>query len=115
MKYIKDNSKLKLLLDDETVDSLPEEKTYLIPEDNFMHKELCSEIMTYMYELPKLQRITLILYYYNNLSIKEIASVMSCSEGTVKARLFRGKKNLKILLDYKNKNEVNMYGFRTIN
>ncbi|MEG2936726.1 MAG: sigma-70 family RNA polymerase sigma factor [Clostridium sp.] len=38
---------------------------------------------------------TLILYYYNELSIKEIAKIMSCLEGTVKSRLHTGRNKIK--------------------
>lgn len=39
-------------------------------------------------------RITVILFYYNDMSIKEIAHVMGCFEGTVKSRLYYAKKTL---------------------
>lgn len=38
---------------------------------------------------------TLILYYYNELNIKEISKVMGCLEGTVKSRLHTGRMKLK--------------------
>lgn len=43
---------------------------------------------------PKLQT-TLILYYYNEFSVKEIAKIMGCLEGTVKSRLYTGRRRLK--------------------
>ena len=43
---------------------------------------------------PKLQT-TIILYYYNQFSIKEIAKTMGCLEGTVKSRLYTGRNRLK--------------------
>lgn len=43
---------------------------------------------------PKLQT-TLILYYYNEFSVKEIAKTMGCLEGTVKSRLYTGRRRLK--------------------
>lgn len=43
---------------------------------------------------PKLQT-TLILYYYNEFSVKEIAKIMGCFEGTVKSRLYTGRSRLK--------------------
>lgn len=46
---------------------------------------------------PKLQ-MTLILYYYNEFSIKEIAKTMGCLEGTVKSRLYTGRRRLKVRL-----------------
>ncbi|MCX7711806.1 MAG: RNA polymerase sigma factor [Clostridia bacterium] len=39
-------------------------------------------------------RTVIILYYYNGLSIKEIAEVMKCFQGTVKSRLHYAKKEL---------------------
>lgn len=39
-------------------------------------------------------RTTVILYYYNELSVKEIAKVMGCMQGTVKSRLYYAKKKL---------------------
>jgi RNA polymerase sigma-70 factor (ECF subfamily) len=42
----------------------------------------------------KLRNIV-ILYYYNDMSVKEIAKVIGCFEGTVKSRLFTARKVLK--------------------
>ncbi|WP_053955941.1 RNA polymerase sigma factor [Inediibacterium massiliense] len=39
-------------------------------------------------------RTTVILYYYNDLPIKEIARIMGCFQGTVKSRLFNSRKVL---------------------
>ncbi|HEY9062900.1 MAG TPA: RNA polymerase sigma factor [Pseudobacteroides sp.] len=39
-------------------------------------------------------RTTIVLYYYNDLSIKEIAQVLKCFQGTVKSRLHNGRKLL---------------------
>ncbi|MHC1748915.1 MAG: RNA polymerase sigma factor [Cellulosilyticaceae bacterium] len=52
-------------------------------------------------EIEKLEiklQTTLVLYYYSELSIKEIAKVMGCLEGTVKSRLYTGRNKLKISL-----------------
>lgn len=46
---------------------------------------------------PKIQT-TLILYYYNEFSVKEIAQIMECLEGTVKSRLHTGRRKLKLSL-----------------
>lgn len=40
-------------------------------------------------------KTTIVLYYYNELSIKEIAKVLGCFEGTVKSRLHNARKLLK--------------------
>ena len=46
-------------------------------------------------EVPVKQRTVIILYYYNEMTIKEIAASCGCLEGTVKSRLFHGKARLK--------------------
>lgn len=53
-----------------------------------------SQILKLDYKL----QTTLILYYYNELTVKEIAKVMGCLEGTVKSRLYTGRKQLKLHL-----------------
>jgi len=45
-------------------------------------------------KLSSSMRTTVILYYYNEMTIKEIAQVMNCFEGTVKSRLYYAKKVL---------------------
>lgn len=41
------------------------------------------------------QKTVIILYYFNGLTIKEIAKVMGCFEGTVKSRLYSARQKLK--------------------
>ncbi|MCU9811774.1 hypothetical protein LEQ08_08475 [Paraclostridium sp. AKS81] len=48
--------------------------------------------------LPKIQKESLILKYYNDLKIKEISDITGENENTIKSRLFNGVKNLKKLL-----------------
>ena len=50
-------------------------------------------------ELPEKQRTTVVLYYFNQLSTREISKVMGCMEGTVKSRLYTARNNLKQVLD----------------
>lgn len=40
-------------------------------------------------------KTVLILYYYNDMSVKEISKVLDCFEGTVKSRLFKAREILK--------------------
>lgn len=55
------------------------------------HHELWDSVM----ELDVAYRETIILYFYEQLSIKEIGKILHIPEGTVKSRLSRGKKQLK--------------------
>jgi len=49
--------------------------------------------------LPNIYRAPLTLRYYNDLSYREIASILSLPEGTVKTRIHRGKVMLKQVIE----------------
>ena len=59
---------------------------------------------------PKM-RLTIILYYYNDMTVKEIAQVMGCLQGTVKTRLHYAKKELEKTLgkQLEDNSSVRMY------
>ena len=54
--------------------------------------------------LPVKQRTAVVLYYFNQMSAKEIAGIMGCLEGTVKSRLYTARVNLKQELTKEQKN-----------
>ena len=58
------------------------------------------------------QRTAVVIYYYNQMSTKEIAKAMGCLEGTVKSRLYTARKNLKAKLDAREKE--GLYEKRTV-
>lgn len=59
--------------------------------------------------LGKKQRATIILYYFNDLSIREIAEATSSLEGTVKTRLFAAKRRLKRILEADGQKGAELY------
>lgn len=80
----------------------------IIPQETAAPGEILKTVVlkeeeTALYEavlkLPVKQRTVIILYYYNEMSVKEIAQVCGCMEGTVKSRLFHGKEKLKAILE----------------
>lgn len=58
-----------------------------------------SMLYEYIEKLSIKHKTTIILYYYNEMSIKEIAKAMGCYEGTVKSRLNSARKQLKKILE----------------
>ena len=48
--------------------------------------------------LPEDQRLVVMLYYYEDLPVAEIAKTLSVPQGTVKSRLSRGRDRLRALL-----------------
>ena len=61
--------------------------------DNWMR------IQKALMRLPVRQRIVIVLYYLNELSIYEIADILEIPAGTVKSRLFNGRKALKSTIE----------------
>lgn len=72
----------------------PEENEKL-PDDVNLKKIRLNKAME---GLSDNHREIIVLKYSNNLSLKEIAGVLNCSEGTVKSRLFYALNNLKDLI-----------------
>jgi RNA polymerase sigma-70 factor (ECF subfamily) len=61
--------------------------------------ELQSVIRQAINDLQPSQRMTVILYYLNDLSLKEISYILDCPVGTVKSRLYYGREHLKRQLE----------------
>lgn len=57
------------------------------------------ELWDVVQRLPEEYRIVIVLYYYNELSIREIAAMLEVATGTVKSRMSRGRNILREALD----------------
>lgn len=64
-----------------------------------VHMSLRNEIKMALLELPGYQRDTIILKFYHDMKIKDIAFVMDTNESTVKSRLRQGIDKLKSILE----------------
>lgn len=64
------------------------------PEVAFDKKETAMIIQELLESLSEEQRICILMYYLEDMSVKEIAQQCSCSENTVKSRLNYGRKNI---------------------
>ncbi|MBQ3567441.1 MAG: RNA polymerase sigma factor [Anaerotignum sp.] len=71
-----------------TADSYPSEKTAAY-----------EKLYRALDDLGRKQRTTVILYYFNDLSIREIAEATGSPEATVKTRLFAARRRLKQVLE----------------
>ena len=67
-----------------------EELEFTQPEDRSLFRAVMA--------LPEKYRLVLHLYYYEECSIREIASLLHTGEGTIKSRLSRGRTLLKTML-----------------
>ena len=64
------------------------ENTEDLIEKKEIHKKVNEALQTLNFTL----RTTVILHYYNDLSIKDISKIMDCFQGTVKSRLHTARK-----------------------
>lgn len=64
----------------------------------FSEKSKEDSILEIVLSLPKDISTAIHLYYYENMSVRDISSAMSKSESAVKSLLFRGRKLLKSIL-----------------
>lgn len=67
-------------------------------EMKLYHEDAKNELWDIVVRLDEKSRAVVILFYYEQLSLKEIGGVLDISEGTVKSRLFRAKEKLRVLL-----------------
>ncbi|MBO5054932.1 MAG: sigma-70 family RNA polymerase sigma factor [Eubacterium sp.] len=58
-----------------------------------------SDLLEYIYQLEDIYKEIIILYYFEQFHIREIAKILNLSEGTVKSRLFRARAELKKFLE----------------
>ena len=62
--------------------------------DSLEHKERSEIIQECMNKLPEDERVIIHLFYFEELSLKEIIEVVSISEGNLKVKLYRARKKL---------------------
>lgn len=65
-----------------------------------------SELYKALLRLKKEYRLTIVLYYLEGYSVKEIAQIMRTGAGTVKSRMSRGRKLLKSILEEEKAYEI---------
>ncbi|MBQ3665683.1 MAG: sigma-70 family RNA polymerase sigma factor [Lachnospiraceae bacterium] len=82
--------------DDVLKETLLTEDEFTIPEKYIIDTEKRCMLMDIMRtKLTELQYQTILLYYFNNLSVSEISEIMECSEGAVKNRLSKARTAIK--------------------
>lgn len=102
------NSRIKKIIYDkekninnDVLEFLESENKSLIPEKSLLNKELNTVLLNQISKLNEKKKRVLIMYYFNNLSLKQIAKIENIPVGTVKSRLFSCKKELEKNLSLK--------------
>lgn len=91
-------------------DTIPEDCSEFIPDEALDKEELKQTIRDIINELPEKQRSAIMMRYFDELSVAEIAKIQNTTEGTVKSRLNYGRKAIgKSVEDYEKKNNVKLH------
>jgi RNA polymerase sigma-70 factor, ECF subfamily len=72
--------------------------TSSIPDMGYLHDEVDMELIDALAQLPARQRAAVVLFYYADASVREIADRTGTSQLSVRANLSRGRKRLKQIL-----------------
>lgn len=90
-----------------SIDNIPEamDDAVISPLSQVIRRERSNDVSLAIMSLEKRQRTVIVLYYYNEFSIEEIAKIMGTPSGTIKSRLYTARKKLSKLLEKENLNE----------
>ncbi|MGN0624275.1 MAG: RNA polymerase sigma factor [Oscillospiraceae bacterium] len=96
---------------EDIIEDIPDSE--LIPDDYADSEEKRRIIMDIIDRvLTDEQRQTVILFYFDMMSVAEIARIMECSEGTVTSRLSAARKKIReAVLIYEKKNDDRLHAF----
>lgn len=95
LKHFRNNLK-EITFDDVGEEVLP--VCFEGPLRQLLNEELATVIREAITSLPPLQREALILFEYEDLSLAEIAKIVSADIGTVKSRIHRARERMRRLL-----------------
>jgi RNA polymerase sigma-70 factor (ECF subfamily) len=82
----------------ELAESVVDESLEARPEESAVSKDMERFVGGYLEKLPPAQAVSLTLYYYEELSYKEIAETMGVSLGSVSNTISKAKQNLKKMM-----------------
>ena len=97
--------------DGQTVfDTVQEDRAEFIPDQALEKEDLKATIGAMLDSLPEEQRSALLLRYFDELSVEEIAKIQNVPVGTVKSRLNYGRKQIKSAVEtYEKKSGIKLH------
>lgn len=91
-------------------DTLKEENAEFIPDEALDQDDFKKTILNMVESLPEEQRAAVMMFYFDEMSIREIAEIQSVSENTIKSRLNYGRKAIKEAVEtYEKKNGIKLH------
>lgn len=96
LRYIQKHSREVLNYNPE--EEMEEESMDFVPDHVLENMEQVELIARAIKQLPAEQMICVQYYYFEEMSVRDIAEAMNCAEGTVKSRLNYARRTLKAIL-----------------
>ena len=100
--------------DPDDVPEFEDDRPENLPEVVIDRKETARLINEILDSLPEEQRVCISLFYYDQLSVKEIAAELGVTEATVKSRLNYGRKKVETQVRALEKKGTKLYGLAPI-
>ncbi len=112
-RHFRKNNEITLSEDEEggsLFDTIEEEKVDFIPDAALDQQDFRRIILNMIDTLSEEQRSAVLMYYFEELSVGEIAEIQGVSEGTVKSRLNYARKAIKASVEaYEEKNGIKLH------
>ena len=105
------------LLEDEAqgwLENIPEIDDKFLPDMTLDSAESRRMILELIDALPYLQRQAVMFYYYDEMTIDQIAALMECPAGTVKSRLNYARQQIKNGVKEHERKGIKLYGVATL-
>ncbi|WP_022775809.1 RNA polymerase sigma factor [Butyrivibrio sp. AE2015] len=94
----------------EFVDTLENKDIEIVPESAYDRKELMNIMGDIIDALPQAQKEAVVLYYYKELSVKQIAELQEVPEDTIKSRLNYSRKKVSAAVEeFEKKNGIKIH------
>ncbi|MBQ5315511.1 MAG: RNA polymerase sigma factor, partial [Oscillospiraceae bacterium] len=96
-------------------DTFEEENISLIPDKSLDTAETKRLVMNIIEGLSEDQKLCVLMYYYENMSVGDIAEALECSTGTVKSRLNYARQKIKTEVENLEKTQgIKLYGIAPV-
>ena len=100
--------------DREFEETIADERVTFSPENSIDYSETKRLMKAILDSLPEDQKLCVLMYYYEELSVGEIAEALECSTGTVKSRLNYARKKIKNDVEELEKKGTKLYSIAPI-
>ncbi|MDR1734387.1 MAG: sigma-70 family RNA polymerase sigma factor [Oscillospiraceae bacterium] len=97
--------------DENAVDWQEETDIDFIPDERLDREEAKKLVQDIVASLPEDQRLVVLMHYFNEMEVQQIAKTLDIPEGTVKSRLSRARGKLEAMLNEAQKKGMKLYAF----